>query len=72
MSVALEIEEVRKTFGTGVAIERAGFVVEGNAFVSIVGPSGCGKSTLLRMVAGLVPPTAGRIVVDGRVVRGPI
>jgi NitT/TauT family transport system ATP-binding protein len=72
MSVALEIADVRKTFGTGVAIERAGFVVEGNAFVSIVGPSGCGKSTLLRMVAGLVRPSAGRIVVDGRVVGGPI
>jgi len=72
MSVALEIVDVRKTFGTGVAVDRAAFAVEGNRFVSIVGPSGCGKSTLLRMVAGLVPPTAGRIVVGGRTVTGPI
>jgi NitT/TauT family transport system ATP-binding protein len=72
MSVALEIVDVRKTFGTGVAVERATFAVEGNRFVSIVGPSGCGKSTLLRMVAGLIPPTAGRIVVAGRKVAGPI
>jgi NitT/TauT family transport system ATP-binding protein len=72
MSVALEIAEVRKTFGTGVAVERAAFAVEGNEFVSIVGPSGCGKSTLLRMVAGLIPPSAGRITVGGRVVSGPI
>ena len=68
MSVALDIAEVRKTFGTGVAVERAAFTVEGNEFVSIVGPSGCGKSTLLRMVAGLIPPSAGRITVGGRVV----
>jgi NitT/TauT family transport system ATP-binding protein len=34
-------------------------------FVTIVGPSGCGKSTLLRLVAGLEPPTAGRLHVDG-------
>ena len=72
MSVALDIAEVRKTFGTGVAVERAAFTVEGNEFVSIVGPSGCGKSTLLRMVAGLIPPSAGRITVGGRVVSGPI
>jgi len=72
VSVALEIADVRKTFGTGVAIERAGFAVEGNEFVSIVGPSGCGKSTLLRMVAGLIPPSAGRITVGGCAVSGPI
>jgi len=72
MSVALEILDVRKTFGTGVAVERASFAVEANRFVSIVGPSGCGKSTLLRIVAGLVAPTAGRIAVAGRRVDGPI
>jgi len=72
VSVALALVEVRKTFGTGVAVERAGFTVEGNEFVSIVGPSGCGKSTLLRMVAGLVAPSSGRITVAGKVVSGPI
>jgi NitT/TauT family transport system ATP-binding protein len=72
MSVALDIADVRKVFRTGVAVERAAFAVEANQFVSIVGPSGCGKSTLLRMVAGLLPPSAGRITVGGRVVAGPI
>jgi NitT/TauT family transport system ATP-binding protein len=39
-------------------------------FVSIVGPSGCGKSTLLMLVAGLIPTTAGEIVIHGqRVIR---
>jgi len=40
-------------------------------FVSIIGPSGCGKTTLLRMLAGLVRPEKGSIVVAGREVRGP-
>ena len=72
MSVALDIAEVSKRFGSAVAVDRASFSVEGNEFVSIVGPSGCGKSTLLRMIAGLIAPTAGRITVAGRAVSGPI
>ena len=72
MSVALQIADVNKTFGTRVAVDRAAFDVEENEFVSIVGPSGCGKSTLLRLVAGLIAPSAGRISVRGQTVAGPI
>jgi NitT/TauT family transport system ATP-binding protein len=41
-------------------------------FVAIVGPSGCGKTTILKMVAGLVPHTAGTITVGGRKVERPL
>jgi NitT/TauT family transport system ATP-binding protein len=44
--------------------------VRDGEFLSIVGPSGCGKTTLLRVVNGLVPPSGGRIFVDGREQQG--
>jgi len=45
-------------------------IAEGE-FVSVVGPSGCGKSTLLKMVAGLLPISAGELLLQGRPIDGP-
>ena len=43
------------------ALQNVSFKAQGQEIVSIVGPSGCGKSTLLRIIAGLQPPTTGRV-----------
>ncbi len=44
------------------ALQGVTFDVSAQEFVALIGPSGCGKSTLLRVLAGLVPPTQGRII----------
>ena len=45
--------------------------VEAKKFVALVGPSGCGKTTFIKLVDGLLPATTGRILIDGRQVKGP-
>lgn len=62
----LELDHLRKTFGTAVAVQDFSLGVAKGEFVSFLGPSGCGKTTVLRMIAGFERPTSGTIVVDGR------
>jgi NitT/TauT family transport system ATP-binding protein len=53
------------------ALDRVAFEVRPREVVALVGPNGCGKSTLLRVVAGLLPPDAGRVTVGGREIAAP-
>jgi NitT/TauT family transport system ATP-binding protein len=60
-----------RTNGRLLAIESFSIAIEEGEFVSIVGPSGCGKSTFLKIVDGLVAPTGGTLLFDGRTTSGP-
>ena len=62
---ALTLRRLRKTFGAVVAVDDVSLDAAPGEFLSLLGPSGCGKSTVLRMVAGLVEPDAGQVVLDG-------
>ena len=61
----LEVIGLTRTYGSHQAIKDVSLQVADGELVTIVGPSGCGKSTLLRCIAGLLPPTAGRVVLNG-------
>jgi NitT/TauT family transport system ATP-binding protein len=54
-----------------VAIDEASLSFEEGEFVSLLGPSGCGKTTLLRIIAGLIPKTAGSVRIRGEEVTEP-
>lgn len=72
MSVGLPIavNEVAKQFrtddGTVTAIEEFVFNIEPGEVVTLVGPTGCGKSTILSIILGVLSPSSGEVVVDGR------
>ncbi|MEF3302950.1 ABC transporter ATP-binding protein [Paenibacillus sp. GYB003] len=72
---AVRLTDVSHVYVSGkgalLALERIGFELDEDEFVSLVGPSGCGKTTLLSVVAGLIVPTEGRVEIGGRRVTGP-
>ncbi len=60
---AVEVLSAHKTYPNGtVALQPVDLAVAEGEFVTLLGPSGCGKSTLLKMVAGLLEPTDGRLL----------
>ena len=71
----LQIDKVRMVFetkkGPFCALEEISLDIRSGEFVSLIGHSGCGKSTLLNIVAGLLKPTRGHIVLAEREVTGP-
>jgi sulfate transport system ATP-binding protein len=64
--MSIELEKVTKQYGDGApAVADVSFKVEDGELVALLGPSGSGKSTILRMIAGLLQPDAGRILMRG-------
>ncbi|KAA0920663.1 ABC transporter ATP-binding protein [Aquicoccus porphyridii] len=60
---AIRLESIVKRWDDTVALDEVGIDVAPGSFTALLGPSGCGKSTLLRIVAGLEPASAGRVVI---------
>jgi putative ABC transport system ATP-binding protein len=69
-NVALEVKDLVKTFaldGTTInAVDCVSFQVKSGEFVALVGPSGSGKTTMLSILAALLSPTSGQVLIDGQ------
>lgn len=65
----IEVQNLNKVFshasGEVPVLENINFAVQQGEFVSIVGSSGCGKTTLLNIIAGIIPPNSGDVLVRG-------
>jgi len=66
----LTVTDVRISYGQAEVVHGVSFAVEEGECVALIGPNGAGKSTILKAICGLMRPTAGDIVFDGRTVAG--
>jgi len=68
----IELVNVTKTFNEGrvLAVDNISVKIEDGEYVFLIGPTGCGKTTTLRMIAGLEEPTKGKVLIDGKDVKG--
>jgi NitT/TauT family transport system ATP-binding protein len=71
----LEVKGLGKSYGQGdkavTVLDSLDLSITPGEFVCIVGPSGCGKTTLLNCLSGLMPPTRGSLVFEGKPIQGP-
>src|SRR5580700_8938345 len=63
-SQVLSVRNLRKQYGTTVAVDGVSFEVNRNEIVGLLGPNGAGKTTTINMILGVLEPTSGTIVVE--------
>jgi len=66
----IAVEDVHRHFGGFRAVDGASLTVETGSITGLIGPNGAGKTTLFNVIAGVLPPTSGRILMDGENITG--
>lgn len=70
MSALLEVRHVSRSFRTTLAVDDVSFEVQPGELLGLIGPNGAGKSTLFNLVAGVIAPSSGQIIFDGKPIQG--
>jgi ABC-2 type transport system ATP-binding protein len=70
MTSMLDVEHLRKTFGSIVAVDDVSFTLAKGELVGLLGPNGAGKTTTVSMIAGLVTPERGQVLIGGAPLKG--
>jgi len=66
----LELKDVTKQFGGLTAVDSLSLSIEKGEILGLIGPNGAGKSTAFNCIAGVFPPTKGKVIFDGQVING--
>ena len=61
----LSLKKIYKNFGGLIAVNGASFNVEKGTIKGLIGPNGAGKTTLFNIIAGIIRPSSGQIILDG-------
>ncbi|HXQ41881.1 MAG TPA: ABC transporter ATP-binding protein [Candidatus Udaeobacter sp.] len=62
----LQVQNVSRSFGSLVAVREVSLTVEPGELRAVIGPNGAGKTTFFNLISGFFPPSAGRILLDGK------
>ena len=66
----IEVHDLHKHFGGFHAVDGATLQIAPQSITGLIGPNGAGKTTLFNVIAGVLPPTSGRVVMDGEDITG--
>ncbi|MBM3604983.1 MAG: ABC transporter ATP-binding protein [Alphaproteobacteria bacterium] len=66
----IRVEDLNRHFGGFRAVDGASLTIETGSITGLIGPNGAGKSTLFNVIAGVLPPTSGRVFMDGEDITG--
>jgi branched-chain amino acid transport system ATP-binding protein len=70
MSALLEVRHVSRAFRTTLAVDDVSFEAQPGELLGLIGPNGAGKSTLFNLIAGVIAPSSGQIIFDGKPIQG--
>ena len=66
----LKVDELERRFGGLIAVQNCSFEIKAGTITGLIGPNGAGKTTCFNMIAGALPPTSGKIYLDGEDITG--
>ena len=66
----IRVEDLHRHFGGFRAVDGVSLSIETGSITGLIGPNGAGKSTLFNVIAGVLPPTSGRVFMDGQDITG--
>ena len=66
MKNSIEVINLSKSYKTKKAVNNISFKIDENEIVGLLGPNGCGKTTTIGMILGLLKPTSGQVLINGK------